>query len=1033
MASVDVLLFISCLFQLIISNKAKRAQPRVTLDIPSDFHERMKVYYDFVEIIAAPSHAEAEFDIVLLYRTKEARLLSVEIISIGIEGEERNEFKYTLMVLHRSEKTQKLRVRVTLRDSLMYFENRALNIFPDLYVEQIHVTITLLDLLPGGLDSKPVLAGDFLVLPLTSPWRRPQKPGFSFSWPWEHLMRHKQRKIEKCMHLKDIVDLLTFPVALTGKETGVKRILPPLAWPREELAEAHSRTKPRFTISTWIFIFEPCLDGLCGILNHRSTSLLTPLLSITSSGLLHIQVQYTPDLGYAFVINSRLPLKKWVQIVMSVDDKTIYVSTRHHNGHVLEKEENAIHKEFPYGSFNYKDTEGFWVLGGTEGSQTFQGIIGHTRIYRRHLLFPNQVFSPPKDHIMFRMALTDHSVACGERIVNLHESVLEDIEKESVENENCAAKHRSLMDLMPISNRNIQSKVPLSGETPEVDAIIREAMRHHHNDLISMAEFLYQLANEKLVDDVTKANEALAIFRVSSCMGHIKSQYMMGIMNLVGLGVPQHEIEGWKYLMLGAAKDHALSQMALAYRHFIGADGLHRDCDIAIGYYKAAAMTTDKLLQEHQEINTHSEAVRLDDYDELANHKGNESDMFQWLTHQALHGLTDAQNVLAEMYYYGKRGLQRDLNRAVKYYQMGADKGDPEGLYNLGVSLLRGHGVEQNETEAIKLFQMSAEQDFPPALNALGFYEVNTRQNYSGAADYFRRAAAKGDRDGLTNLAVSYDNGWVEGHPPDKKEAFKYWFEAATKGHPGSCLTVGEGVSSGLYVERNCPMGVVYLRFVAEQNPELGRLMRRGLEAYYLGNMYQSLVYFILAAEVGMEVPLYNAAMLCEENQDELNGATAVDCTWHYYNRSAAMGWVFAMIKVGDNHWYGKTVPQNITFAAEMYAEAASKNDLPQAVYNLAYMVEYNYSLNGIHWNNVNEEDILQGNLTFAAALYEKCRDAPENNNESFLPCAFGIVRIQLKMFWKNHTVIAQVTAVTVTFLVGVCTVWSFFSERNGL
>ena len=41
------------------------------------------------------------------------------------------------------------------------------------------------------------------------------------------------------------------------------------------------------------------------------------------------------------------------------------------------------------------------------------------------------------------------------------------------------------------------------------------------------------------------------------------------------------------------------------------------------------------------------------------------------------------------MYYYGKRGLQRDLNRAVKYYQMGADKGDAEGLYNLGVSMLK--------------------------------------------------------------------------------------------------------------------------------------------------------------------------------------------------------------------------------------------------------------------------------------------------------------------------------------------------------
>lgn len=40
---------------------------------------------------------------------------------------------------------------------------------------------------------------------------------------------------------------------------------------------------------------------------------------------------------------------------------------------------------------------------------------------------------------------------------------------------------------------------------------------------------------------------------------------------------------------------------------------------------------------------THSEAVRLDDYDELAKHKGNESDVFQWLTHQAWHGLSNAQ------------------------------------------------------------------------------------------------------------------------------------------------------------------------------------------------------------------------------------------------------------------------------------------------------------------------------------------------------------------------------------------------------
>ena len=60
------------------------------------------------------------------------------------------------------------------------------------------------------------------------------------------------------------------------------------------------------------------------------------------TGVLHIQVQYTA--GHAFVINSRLSLKKWVQIVMSVDDTTVYV-TRQFNSHVLEREANAVHTE----------------------------------------------------------------------------------------------------------------------------------------------------------------------------------------------------------------------------------------------------------------------------------------------------------------------------------------------------------------------------------------------------------------------------------------------------------------------------------------------------------------------------------------------------------------------------------------------------------------------------------------------------------------------------------------------------------------
>lgn len=49
-------------------------------------------------------YVEVEFDIVFFYRIKEVRFLFVEIILIGIEGEECNEFKYMFMVLYCLEK-----------------------------------------------------------------------------------------------------------------------------------------------------------------------------------------------------------------------------------------------------------------------------------------------------------------------------------------------------------------------------------------------------------------------------------------------------------------------------------------------------------------------------------------------------------------------------------------------------------------------------------------------------------------------------------------------------------------------------------------------------------------------------------------------------------------------------------------------------------------------------------------------------------------------------------------------------------------
>ena len=61
-------------------------------------------------------------------------------------------------------------------------------------------------------------------------------------------------------------------------------------------------------------------------------------------------------------------------------------------------------------------------------------------------------------------------------------------------------KRESLMDIVSSPDSiNPECQVPLSGETPEVDLIVHQAISQHHNDLTSVADFLYQLAFAKLV------------------------------------------------------------------------------------------------------------------------------------------------------------------------------------------------------------------------------------------------------------------------------------------------------------------------------------------------------------------------------------------------------------------------------------------------------------------------------------------------------------------------------------------------------
>lgn len=79
-----------------------------------------------------------------------------------------------------------------------------------------------------------------------------------------------------------------------------------------------------------------------------------------------------------------------------------------------------------------------------------------------------------------------------------------------------------------------------------------------------------------------------------------------------------------------------------------------------------------------------------------------------------------AQNYLGYSYWNGI-GIEKDLEKAIKFYTKAAEQGSVFALNNLGYSYLNGIGVEKDLEKAIKFYTKAAEQGNASALNNLGY------------------------------------------------------------------------------------------------------------------------------------------------------------------------------------------------------------------------------------------------------------------------------------------------------------------------
>lgn len=155
-----------------------------------------------------------------------------------------------------------------------------------------------------------------------------------------------------------------------------------------------------------------------------------------------------------------------------------------------------------------------------------------------------------------------------------------------------------------------------------------------------------------------------------------------------------------------------------------------------------------------------------------------------WYEKSAEQGSIKLQYELGARYLYDKE-IRRDYNKIVYWWQKAADAGSAQAQYNLALMYMQGNGVDVDRRKATALLKRAAAQKIREAQYALGLvYTLNQEgvsSDYAQAYRLFKLSAEQGYPSAQYNLAALAESG--EGTAVDMNAAIKWYRKAAEQGH----------------------------------------------------------------------------------------------------------------------------------------------------------------------------------------------------------------------------------------------------------
>jgi TPR repeat protein len=343
----------------------------------------------------------------------------------------------------------------------------------------------------------------------------------------------------------------------------------------------------------------------------------------------------------------------------------------------------------------------------------------------------------------------------------------------------------------------------------EVFPWLKTAASESHSVYNMYAKYLLGVCHSEGLIVPKNQKEAFLWYKSSAEQGYDAAQALLGHCFYTGQGVMKDTNEAVRWYRLAATQGFAAAQCNLGICYELG-EGARRDMSEAVKWYKLAAEQGNCTAQYNLALslesgvgvkNNVSQALKL--Y-KLAAEQGHptaqfklgayyftesehlellEEEAFYWLGKSSAQGNAQAHGQLGLCYERGI-GIEANIDQAIYYYQLGAERNDPASLYHLAHCYYTGLSGEKNETLAVLYYTKSAEKGHPPAQNNLGycfFAGSGVPQNYNQAMKWYKASAEQGYAQAQFNLGFCYEQGYGTQQKP--KEAIQYYRLAAAQGH----------------------------------------------------------------------------------------------------------------------------------------------------------------------------------------------------------------------------------------------------------